>query len=216
MSGQESEILRDQGSRTAEAAQASERAREERWAADREDRSSLRDSLEKDVSEAEDAPRKKTVEGFDGLDVRELATKMYEQAHVDAVQEERLQKQFKEFQTAKAVIKRTYGFDNPTDAIDNLLAAERLLRTNPAYALDYLRHQYGDGTYAQRVATTEWSNAISEVDKFFKEYEVSGPLEYGIIQALESNAVPRTGDFEADLKAAYRHAKKKMAHVNRI
>lgn len=181
-----------------------ESLRQERFSEEKNDRADLRKDLGK-IREEWDNPRKKPPPDSD-MSLREEAGRAYDQLVAGGAQDEIDRKAFDEFLQLGKQAKRTHGVASATEAFNQLMAAEKMLRTNPHYALNWLAQSYGDGSHGQAVAQRENDAALSEVNKFYNEYDVPDGVENLIVHALESGAVPRTGDFEKDLKAAYRHA----------
>lgn len=187
--------------------EAGELARDERWSEQRADSEGLRASLTKGVNNIWDEPKKRPRDDLEGLDTRALAEQMFDEYHVDHEKAEREKVELGEFRDIKQLLQRRFGSGNPNENIREMIAAEEMFRKNPAYARDYLWNHYADGTKAQLIARTEEDNSVKEVMKFFKEHEISGPIEEALVQEIYDmhQAGKKSGNHTRDLTTAYKN-----------
>ncbi len=212
-----SERIQNDGERHVQASMNAEVAgREERWEAERADRDGLRASLEGDVSDIYDAPKKRPPKDDPDATIRDEASRAWDTLMGQGALADIEKREFDEFRRLGKLVKNKHGVDSPTEAFQRLMEAEEALRTNPEGALQFLAQSYMTGQPAQDVARREQQAALSAVEQFFTDHEIGPADEALILHAIKSPDFRRTGDFEADLQAAYKATRKGRDHVSRI
>jgi hypothetical protein len=100
---------------------------------------------------------------------------------------------------------------------------DRLVKSDPVQGVAWIAEQFGMNPLqlAQALAmrfgdqTAIMSNATRLVDDFFVNNPEAAALEDGMLKAIESGAVKRTGSIANDLQAALSHAKRETSKVTR-
>jgi hypothetical protein len=185
--------------------------RESEWATRREDRDSLRGSLERATESFEDPPETKIVlddEPYDRHrrhgDIRSDLAAAVDQSFYNSANAEKRERYIGEFDLVDQQLKRSHGVDGMTGIKDFQT------RVNAINHMVELAHN--ESPYREAVEYRTQEAATKEVTDWFNKHQIGktpeekAQIENLMGEYLSSPGARRTGNFDADLKHAFRMA----------
>jgi hypothetical protein len=197
--------------------------RDAEWSARREDRDSLRGSLERATESFDDPPETKidlNDEPFDRYkrhgDIRSGIAASIDESFFNSANAERRERYIGEFDQIDQQLKRSHGVDGVT-GIKQMIQVDAALRSPDFQTrVNAINHMvelaHNESPYREAVQYRTQEAATKEVEAWFKKHQIGktpeerAQIENLMGEYLSSPGAKRTGNFDADLKHAFRQA----------
>jgi len=197
--------------------------RDAEWTDKRADRDSLRGSLERATESFDDPPETKinlNEEPYDRHrrhgDIRSDLAAAVDQSFYNSANAERRERYIGEFDQIDQQIKRSHGVDGVT-GIKQMIEVDAALRSPDFQTrVNAINHMvelaHNESPYREAVAYRTQEAATKEVADWFGKHaigktpEEKAQIENLMAEYLSSPGARRTGNFDADLKHAFRMA----------
>jgi hypothetical protein len=197
--------------------------RESEWASRREDRDSLRGSLERATESFDDPPETKIELNDEPYDhhrrhgnIRSDLAAAVDQSFFNSANAEKRERYIGEFDLVDQQLKRSHGVDGMT-GIKQMIQVDAALRSPDFQTrVNAINHMvelaHNESPYREAVEYRTQEAATKEVADWFNKHQIGktpeekAQIENLMGEYLSSPGARRTGNFDADLKHAFRMA----------